>query len=170
VKPRKREKKVIGTATMSSMSIKAAKDITLKAIVCVSIFNGDTSCEEIKQFITSMDVRVLFCFVAKTRFVATKAFRICIHRDDKQRFLETDNWPKHVVVRNWFFNAPSKSSEVLQPPQFVLRAHVNLETTQAKFPSHSEALLVAGEPSGSFRMDDDGFLFRADPSSVDVGS
>jgi len=75
------------------MSIKAAKDITPKAIICVSNLNADTSCDEIKQFITSMDVRVLSCFVAKTRFVATKAFRICINRDDKQRFLETGNWP-----------------------------------------------------------------------------
>jgi len=70
VRPRKREKHLIGTANTSSMIIKAAKDIPPKAVFCVSNLNADTSCDEIRQFITSMNVRVLSCFVAKTRFVA----------------------------------------------------------------------------------------------------
>jgi len=52
----------------------------------------------------------------------------------------------------------------------VLRADVNPKTTQAKALSHYAPPLEAGDLSGTTDMEDDGFLIRADPSSVEVAS
>jgi len=51
VPPHKRAKQVIGTSNTSSTTIKAAKEITPKAIFCVSNLNPNISCDVIKQFI-----------------------------------------------------------------------------------------------------------------------
>jgi len=64
----KRGKLIIGTAPSSSSVIKASKDLTRKAVFCVSNLVSDVTCDNLGVFITSLGVQVLSCFDAKTKF------------------------------------------------------------------------------------------------------
>ena len=55
------------------------------------------------SFVQSLGIRVITCFDAKTRLSDTRAFRVCINKEDTETFLNTKNWPKDIIIREWSF-------------------------------------------------------------------
>ena len=51
----------------------------------------------------SLKVRIISCFDTKTRFADTRAFRICINKEDCDTFLDKNNWPRNIILREWVF-------------------------------------------------------------------
>ena len=59
-----------------------------------------------------MKVNVISCFEVKPRRYRThttdsKAFRLCINDEDKQRMLDASMWPDSIVMSEWFFKQPT---------------------------------------------------------------
>jgi len=115
--PKRRDKVIIGNAAVApSMNINAARDLTHKAVFCVSNLNNDVTCDKLNTFVTSLGVCVLSCFVAKTRYSNTKSFRVCINRENQNLFLNIEKWPKSVTLRNWSFSSKVGAETVVAQP------------------------------------------------------
>jgi len=101
----KKTLRMIGTSTLSSTSLllKAAKNLTRKKVFYVSNADIDTDSGSMTSFVNSLNVRVLSCFVTNTSFSDSKAFRICINKDDRRAFLNKKHWPCSISVRSWSF-------------------------------------------------------------------
>jgi len=111
-------------------SLKAAKPLIKKAIYCVQNIDGATTTEDMTQFVTSLGVRVESCFEAKTRFEDTKAFRVCINSDDNDVFLDANNWPSDVILRQWTFKG-KLSNVASQAAAAVSTAGANSSNTKS---------------------------------------
>lgn len=94
---------MIGSA--ASSSIKASKTIYLnKAVFCLSNVDLNYSCDDIMDYLKSINVRPLTCFDLRPNPnfpVDSKAFRICIVDEDKQFLLNNANWAVGVTIRPW---------------------------------------------------------------------
>jgi len=76
--------------------------------------NLDNSCDTVSltNFVKQLKVRVLSCFEVKPRTTRWqrshgiipdhRAFRVCINRADKERFLDESKWPSDVIVSTWY--------------------------------------------------------------------
>ena len=42
---------------------------------------------------------------------SSKAFRLCINRDDHDRLLDADKWPAYVGISDWIFKPPNVDRE-----------------------------------------------------------
>lgn len=102
VKTRCKRENIIGTATTGSL-FKAAKDLTRKRVFCVSNVDNGVTSTELSTFVESIKVRVISCFDTKTKFPDTRAFRICINKEDSVNFLDKNNWPRDIILREWIF-------------------------------------------------------------------
>jgi hypothetical protein len=91
--------------------IKAARELFKKKVFCISNIASDTSCVDLKEWIESFDIVVYNVFEAKTKFKNSMAFRICIREDDSAKFLETDVWAPHVIIREWVFKSMKSQLE-----------------------------------------------------------
>ena len=40
-----------------------------------------------------------------------KAFRVCIYKDDRQRFLNPAVWPDSISISDWFFKEPTSDDK-----------------------------------------------------------
>jgi len=100
--PGKRRLHLIGTAP-SSTPLKAAKDLTKKEVFCINNAAYDATCNSIVSFVKYIKVKVLSCFDIKTGVPYTKAFRICIDKADRRKFLNKSNWPCNISFRQWSF-------------------------------------------------------------------
>jgi len=124
--PKRRDKVFIGNAAVApSTDIKAASDLTRKAVFCVSNLNNDVTCDKLNTFVTFLGVRVLSCFVEKMRYSNTKSFRVCINRENQNLFLNIEKWPKSVTLRNWSFSSKVGAETVVaQPSQTTNIRHI----------------------------------------------
>ena len=77
---KKKQERAVGKSSTIA-TLKAARDLTKKAVFCISNVDTDVSAEVMSKFIKSLQVRVISLFDAKTRFPNSKAFRVCINRD-----------------------------------------------------------------------------------------
>jgi len=172
MQPRRRENLVVGTAALPSMAIKAAKDLTRKAVFCVSNLNSDKTCEMMTQFVASIGVHVILCFEAKTKFLQTMAFRICINKDDNELFLKSDHWPQHVLIRNWSIthSDPTKSTETTKSSQSSLHRSGSLLGSHTPFLSQPEVgISINGDPETCQGVDDVVIMQVDPPSSQAAG-
>jgi len=100
--PGNRSIRMIGTAA-NSVHLKAAKDSTKQEVFCIYNADVDATCDSIVSFVKSFNVKVVSCFDAKTRVPDTKSFRICINKSNRKEFVNKDNWPCNILVREWSF-------------------------------------------------------------------
>ena len=76
--------------------------------------NLDNTCDadKLTSFVKKLKVRLLSCYEVKPRtsrwqrehgiIPDHRAFRVCINRADKDRFLDDSKWPSDVTVSTWY--------------------------------------------------------------------
>lgn len=129
-------------AAISNISIKAAKKIRKKAVFCID--NVDTSCtvEHMRSFVGSLSIEVITCFEVKPRQrrnetaesvrYVRKAFRLCIHDDERDRLLSAVSWPDSITVSEWYFKPQSSGDDQRQVANDV----TSRDTTKHASSSH----------------------------------
>ena len=112
---------VIGKSTrqpVSGCKITAAKTLVKKAVFCIDNVDKSVTVNDMIVFVTSLSVKVITCFEAKPRKRRSeengesnsKAFRLCINNEHRQKLLDPDVWPAYITISDWFFKA-DKGSE-----------------------------------------------------------
>ena len=105
--------RIIGKSTSPSRQViigAAAVPARVEKIVfCVDNLSLSTTANDMRQFVTNMGVNVQSCFPTKPRRRGhddtgddRRAFRLCIAKDDTERFLIADSWPVNVVISDWY--------------------------------------------------------------------
>ena len=99
---RRRQPNLIGKSN-ANLGIKAARDLIKKKYFYVG--NLDISCnvESFSSHLESIGVSTLKCNLSTSKFKNTKAFHVCIDEKYVKTFTNAENWPQHVVIREWFF-------------------------------------------------------------------
>jgi hypothetical protein len=99
----------------SSSSITAANCWYRKAVFYVDNVEDSVTVSDLEKFVLSLSVRLVSCHEVKPRrrrnetdMSSSKAFRLCINRDDRDRLLDANKWPAYVGISDWIF----KSSNV----------------------------------------------------------
>lgn len=116
---------IIGRSRSNNSSDKqslvaAAKPYISKATFCIDNVSTDVTELSLSKFIAAMDIDVLGCYRVNPRrthyqrihkiFPDDRAtFRVCIPREDSDRFLDPKKWPAHISVSWWAFK--KKGSE-----------------------------------------------------------
>ena len=84
-----------------------------------------------------MGVRVLTCFEVKPRRrrmettpVSCKAFRLAIHKDDRDLLLDRAKWPLYVTVSDWYFKSAQTTTAVETVDEPVEQSDRQLTTEQ----------------------------------------
>ena len=100
-----RRKTFIGGST--SCPLKAANTLLVKKKV-FKLGNIDASyqCSDVTDYMTSLGVRVVSCFVLKPREYQPKnnlSYRICVFAADAHKLLIKDNWSSGITLTEWFF-------------------------------------------------------------------
>ena len=78
--------------------------------------------DDLRNFVNSLDVRVLSCFAVQPRrrrheaepVVDRKAFRLCVADKYCNRLLDESKWPDSVVISQWYRLDPG-SRKIEQP-------------------------------------------------------
>ena len=94
----------------ANLGIKAARDLIKKKYFYVG--NLDISCkvESFSSHLESIGVSTLKCNLSTSKFKNTKAFYVCIEEKYVKAFTNVENWPQHVVIREWFFKPKVQSA------------------------------------------------------------
>jgi len=117
--PGRRAPTLVGKSKTGS-TIAAAKKLREKSVFCVD--NVRTSCtvDDMSNFVRSLSVEVQTCFDTKPRrrrgesaesVTDRKAFRVCIYKDDRQKFLNPAVWPDSISISDWFFKEPTSDDK-----------------------------------------------------------
>jgi len=114
---------ITGKASATSQRITAAKQIIKKAVFCIDNLNPSLEVDDLRNFVNSLDVRVLTCFPVQPRrrrheaepVVDRKAFRLCIADEDRIRLLDESKWPDSVVISQWYRLDPVSRKKDQQP-------------------------------------------------------
>src|SRR6266516_541164 len=104
----KQKQKYVGTCN-TSCNLVAAKYIYKKSVFCLSNAATNMSCEDIKSYVSSLNIDTLSCFEVKTRFEGTKSFRLCIKSEDKEKLVVASTLPKGIIVREWVWKSKAVS-------------------------------------------------------------
>jgi hypothetical protein len=84
------------------------------AVYCIDNVSTDASVGDIALFVSKMGVTVLKCNGCNPRRTRWQwnqgimptdrnAFRICIPREESEKFLCADRWPAHIGITPWIF-------------------------------------------------------------------
>ena len=100
-------------STLGRSRVTAAKPYIGKAVFCVDNVALSVSVDDIVEFVLSLGVTVLFCFLVKPRrtrwqqekdiFPVRNTFRLCVPREEIDKLLIADAWPDHVAITEWRF-------------------------------------------------------------------
>jgi len=87
-------------------------------VFCIDNVNISCSSEDIKSFVKAQSINVVTCFKVKprrrrddTEVADSRAFRLCIHADDRERLLDAAIWPDTVVVSDWYFKPQQNNQQ-----------------------------------------------------------
>jgi len=95
--------------------ISAARPYISKAVYCLDNISTNTTADEIANFVSKMGVTVLSCSRVNPRRNHWQrqhdiipqniyTFRICIPREESDKFMCADRWPAHIAVSKWIFS------------------------------------------------------------------
>ena len=114
--------KLYGKST-SDMRIQAAKDLTRRKYFYVGNLAESCSEEALKTHLQSIGVPTLKCNSTTSKFKNCAAFHVCIDAQYLTNFLNSENWPQHTVIREWFFKKkPNKTDENVEHNDAASRA------------------------------------------------
>jgi len=107
-----RKRAVYDRSSDKAAGIAAADKLVRKAVYCIDNVDVSFSVEDIVQYASNNGITVMSCFEAKPRLRRSdnctndrKAFRLCINNDQRDKLLDSFNWPDSVVVSEWFFKS-----------------------------------------------------------------
>jgi hypothetical protein len=108
--------KSAGSTTNSSIT--AAHGWYRKSVFYVDNVNDDVSADDLAGFVRSLSVRLVSCIQVNPRrrrndsdSFSSRAFRLCINRDDRELLLNADKWPAYVAISDWIFKPPNTAQE-----------------------------------------------------------
>lgn len=121
---RQRAATIAGRSNRSDMRLSAASKIRKRAVFCIDNLNTSCTADDVKYFVSNeLCVEVISCFDTKPRRrrgeetpTDRKAFRLCVHDDDRDRLLNSTAWPDSVLVAEWFFKGRAQGVEVERQP------------------------------------------------------
>ena len=93
------------------MRIQAAKDLTRRKYFYVGNLTVSCSNEALEKHLQSIGVPTLKCNSAQSKFKNCAAFHVCIDAQYLTNFLNSENWPKHTVIREWYFKNKSNKTD-----------------------------------------------------------
>jgi hypothetical protein len=100
---------ILGAKAMTSnCAVKSGINLIKKSVLLVDNLVADCSVEDLKSFLSSMNVTMLSCFPAKSWLRGEArdhvcAYRVCIDAADKDTVCCELYWPQGVIVRDWVF-------------------------------------------------------------------
>ena len=107
---------VLGSS--NSSIFKAANTLQIKkSVYRLGNVSADYNCEDVSNYIKSLNVRLINCFELPRRQNQpsdNKHFRVCIASLDKHILLDKNNWDMGIVVQDWIFH-PKKNNEPKSP-------------------------------------------------------
>ena len=95
----------------SSCLLKAAKILTKNRIFCVSNVAAETSCDDLKTWIESCNIKVNNIYTAKTKYEGSTSFRVNINAADVEKFVSDEIWASHMIVREWVFKKTENQNQ-----------------------------------------------------------
>jgi len=119
-RPRVRGPLVIGKSSGSTTNsaITAANHWYRKSVFYVDNVDGSVTAKDLEEFVKSLSVRTVSCNEVKPRRrrnatdpSSSKAFRLCINRDDRDHLLNADKWPAYVGISDWIFKPSNADGE-----------------------------------------------------------
>jgi len=181
------------TATGGCEGILAARRIRKRSVWCID--NLQLSCTEqdvIKFVPENLSVNVLSCFATQPRrrrgesMEAAKsygkAFRLCIHDEDRDRLLDSSIWPDSVVIAPWYFKSQQQEGDDKRPRLngesvgATARQPVVQSVIQSSTPARRTISITAGSDTsvpdhqGISSYDNDDTIVAAPIDSSSVGN
>jgi len=133
-------------------TVSAARTLTQKSVFYIDNVNVDCSADDMKAFVSDMNVEVISCFSVVPRKrqgsepTRQAAFRLCINNEHCNRMLNAANWPTSVTVSEWYFKPPNsrvqRRDEDDQGSRPILSARVQQQQQQQQAARSSQ--LAAG--------------------------
>ena len=156
-----------GSSKSAHRGIIAAKPLVKKAVYYIDNVDASVTIDDMHEFITNLSVQILSLFEAKPRRYNhsssatpnSKAFRLCINDDHRDRLLVDTQWPAYVSISKWFFksektaphpaNAVSKGNDYVAGVTAHLMDGISVPDAQADtdatiiMTDHSQSLTTA---------------------------
>jgi len=124
--------------------IVAAKPYISRAVCCIDNISTDATAED--SIVSKMGLTVLsriLCDPRRTRWQRMQgitptdrnAFRICIPREESEKFLCADRWPAHIGITPWIFTKRKPDKVPTNRPQSdaqsVQQRRITIQSTPA---------------------------------------
>jgi len=164
--PPRRAPLVFGKSVAASNNVTAAKKIRKKSVWCIDNLNTTCTVQDITKFMSEqLSVDVQSCYETKPRrrrgeteaaaAMDRKAFRVCIHDDDRGRLLDGSAWPDSVVIAQWFFKSQQSDDKRPRLDGGSDGASVSqLPVAQSSTPLHRSASPVTGQDNQDVNIAD----------------
>jgi hypothetical protein len=163
--------------SIQNRSIAAATAGAKKFVFCIDNVNPDYSEIDIRNFVSKLNVAVVTCFEVKPRKrysddgdhpIPRKAFRLCIHSNDRDRLLDASKWPERVAIYDYFFKK-KESNNVNMSNHDLTQGQVNSQTTpHTPSVNLSGATLSSHTVQSSLSMTLD--IGHSNPAAAEAGS
>ncbi|ESN94538.1 hypothetical protein HELRODRAFT_164394 [Helobdella robusta] len=85
-------KTVIGTQTDKQTNLKAMKPSPKRKVFYVGRLDQQCTAKELSEHINELKIET------------SAEFRVCIYETDSAEFMNAENWPDQIIVREWCFN------------------------------------------------------------------
>jgi hypothetical protein len=113
---------MIGKLENGSHTFSAAHTWYRKAVYYIDNVGSSVSADYLTAFVNDeLNVRVVSCFEVQPRRrrsnseMNSKAFRLCINRDDSQLLLIPEKWPAYVGISTWQFKSGDAETRAKKP-------------------------------------------------------
>jgi len=106
-------KAVTGACSVDSNSVLPFAGVEKKSVICISRLEPDTTAEQLKEFLHSIDVSVLSCYAYSDKHDRYTFMRVCMPQSDEHKVFVASIWPRGVIVRPWVFKAGAKRAGVV---------------------------------------------------------
>jgi hypothetical protein len=117
---------LIGKKKSQNSEISAANPYVSKSVFCIDNIATNVSTSDMCEFVKKLGVTVLSCHLVKPRrtrwqqeqdiWPARSTFRLCIPREETDKFLIAEAWPDHVAISAWRFLKKAPTQGVLKVP------------------------------------------------------
>jgi hypothetical protein len=116
------KKQIVDNVQQSRQSVLAANPFLGMAVYCVDNVATGVSENDLRKFMTDMNIHVISCFKVAPRKPVwwrkdreytpnRNTFRVCIPSHEKEQFLNAENWPEYITISTWVFMNKQRSGQ-----------------------------------------------------------